>query len=200
MIGPGGENMVKYACVMNGLKDAAGRTGMGAVMGSKKLKAVAALGTENLEGADPDMIRETARRAAQEVRDGKRAAWAAQCGHRRRGARRGHPAGQHAHPQLSRWRVPRDQRPGIHHAKDRGQDGGLLGLRGALQEGGQGRTRGLQRGSRLWRTRIRDHRLAGLDLRRQRHRGRLSGQRAVQRLLARYHRRGRDHRLCHGVL
>jgi predicted homoserine dehydrogenase-like protein len=33
MIGPGGENMVRYACVMNGLYDAAGRTGMGAVMG-----------------------------------------------------------------------------------------------------------------------------------------------------------------------
>jgi aldehyde:ferredoxin oxidoreductase len=74
MIGPGGENMVKYACVMNGLKDAAGRTGMGAVMGSKKLKAVAALGTENLEGADTDYIRETARRAAKEVQEGTRSA------------------------------------------------------------------------------------------------------------------------------
>ena len=34
MIGPGGEAQVRYACVMNGTKDAAGRTGMGAVMGS----------------------------------------------------------------------------------------------------------------------------------------------------------------------
>ncbi len=34
--------MVRYACVINDLKDAAGRTGMGAVMGSKNLKAVAA--------------------------------------------------------------------------------------------------------------------------------------------------------------
>jgi aldehyde:ferredoxin oxidoreductase len=49
MIGPGGENMVQYACVMNGLKDAAGRAGMGAVMGSKKLKAVVARGTTNVE-------------------------------------------------------------------------------------------------------------------------------------------------------
>ncbi|MBN1402453.1 MAG: aldehyde ferredoxin oxidoreductase family protein [Anaerolineae bacterium] len=80
LIGPGGENMVKYACVMNGLKDAAGRTGMGAVMGSKKLKAVAALGTQNLEGADQDTIRETARRAAAEVREGTRAAWAHRAG------------------------------------------------------------------------------------------------------------------------
>jgi aldehyde:ferredoxin oxidoreductase len=74
MIGPGGENLVQFACVMNGLKDAAGRTGMGAVMGSKKLKAVAALGTANLEGADPETLREMARRAAAEVREGTRAA------------------------------------------------------------------------------------------------------------------------------
>ena len=33
MIGPGGENLARYACIMNGLKDAAGRTGLGAVMG-----------------------------------------------------------------------------------------------------------------------------------------------------------------------
>jgi aldehyde:ferredoxin oxidoreductase len=74
MIGPGGENMVRFACVMNGLKDAAGRSGMGAVMGSKKLKAVAALGTQSVEGADPEAIREMARRAAQEVREGTRSA------------------------------------------------------------------------------------------------------------------------------
>jgi len=73
MIGPGGENMVQYACVMNGLKDAAGRTGMGAVMGSKKLKAVAALGTASLEGANPEVLHEMARRAAAEVREGTRA-------------------------------------------------------------------------------------------------------------------------------
>jgi aldehyde:ferredoxin oxidoreductase len=44
MIGPGGENMVKYACLMHGPFDAAGRGGMGAVMGSKNLKAVAVRG------------------------------------------------------------------------------------------------------------------------------------------------------------
>ncbi len=45
MIGPGGENLVPYACIMNGPFDAAGRGGMGAVMGSKKLKAIAVRGT-----------------------------------------------------------------------------------------------------------------------------------------------------------
>jgi len=43
-IGPGGENLVLYACVMNGLYDAAGRGGVGAVMGAKNLKAVAVRG------------------------------------------------------------------------------------------------------------------------------------------------------------
>lgn len=40
-IGPGGENLVKYACIINMCQRANGRTGMGAVMGSKNLKAVA---------------------------------------------------------------------------------------------------------------------------------------------------------------
>lgn len=44
MIGPAGENLVRYACIMSGLNDAAGRGGLGAVMGSKNLKAIAARG------------------------------------------------------------------------------------------------------------------------------------------------------------
>jgi aldehyde:ferredoxin oxidoreductase len=73
MIGPGGENLVRYACVMNGLVDAAGRTGMGAVMGSKKLKAVAALGTQPLGSVDPDAIRGLAREMARAVNAGEKA-------------------------------------------------------------------------------------------------------------------------------
>jgi aldehyde:ferredoxin oxidoreductase len=65
---------------MNGLKDAAGRSGMGAVMGSKKLKAVVSLGTLGLEPADPDTVRAMARRAAKEVNEGNRAAWAHEAG------------------------------------------------------------------------------------------------------------------------
>lgn len=48
-IGPGGEKAVRYACIINDLRDAAGRTGLGAVMGSKQLKAVAVRGTNKLE-------------------------------------------------------------------------------------------------------------------------------------------------------
>ncbi|MFC1901465.1 aldehyde ferredoxin oxidoreductase family protein [Chloroflexota bacterium] len=44
MIGSGGENMVRFACVMEGCRNAAGRGGLGAVMGSKNLKAIAARG------------------------------------------------------------------------------------------------------------------------------------------------------------
>jgi aldehyde:ferredoxin oxidoreductase len=44
VIGPGGENGVRYACIMTGTRHAAGRTGMGAVMGAKNLKAIAVRG------------------------------------------------------------------------------------------------------------------------------------------------------------
>ena len=47
-IGPAGENLVRFATVMTGRKNAAGRTGTGAVMGSKKLKAVVVKGTKDL--------------------------------------------------------------------------------------------------------------------------------------------------------
>ena len=57
-IGPGGENMVRFACVMNDLKDAAGRGGTGAVMGSKNLKAIAVRG-RGLPTEPADMARIT---------------------------------------------------------------------------------------------------------------------------------------------
>jgi aldehyde:ferredoxin oxidoreductase len=58
LIGPGGENLVRYACVVNELKHVNGRTGMGAVMGSKNLKAVAVRGTKKMEMHDPEKLRE----------------------------------------------------------------------------------------------------------------------------------------------
>ncbi|WP_455363659.1 aldehyde ferredoxin oxidoreductase family protein [[Eubacterium] cellulosolvens] len=47
-IGKAGENLVKYAAVVNDWNRAAGRTGMGAVMGSKNLKAVAVSGSSEV--------------------------------------------------------------------------------------------------------------------------------------------------------
>ena len=60
-IGPGGENMVKFACIINDLKDAAGRGGTGAVMGSKNLKAIAARGAEAPEAVNPNVFTEIQR-------------------------------------------------------------------------------------------------------------------------------------------
>ena len=53
VIGQAGENLVRYANVMTGIKNAAGRTGMGCVMGSKNLKAVAVRGTMDIKIAHP---------------------------------------------------------------------------------------------------------------------------------------------------
>lgn len=61
MIGPGGEKLSRLACVINDLKHAAGRTGLGAVMGSKNLKAVAARGKIQVPLADPEGLRALAR-------------------------------------------------------------------------------------------------------------------------------------------
>ncbi|MCX5822712.1 MAG: aldehyde ferredoxin oxidoreductase family protein [Deltaproteobacteria bacterium] len=61
LIGPAGENLVRYACVVNELKHINGRTGMGAVMGSKNLKAVAVRGTNKMEIHDPEKFRELSR-------------------------------------------------------------------------------------------------------------------------------------------
>jgi len=55
-IGPGGERQVRFACIINDLKDAAGRTGMGAVMGSKNLKAIAVRGHTAPQMANPDQV------------------------------------------------------------------------------------------------------------------------------------------------
>lgn len=57
-IGQGGENLVKYAAVMNDDGRAAGRCGLGAVMGSKKLKAVVVYGSKRPEVADSDKLKE----------------------------------------------------------------------------------------------------------------------------------------------
>ncbi|MEM1943157.1 MAG: aldehyde ferredoxin oxidoreductase family protein [Candidatus Caldarchaeum sp.] len=52
VIGQAGENLVRYACVRTGRKSSAGRTGMGAVMGSKNLKAISAVGDRPIEWYD----------------------------------------------------------------------------------------------------------------------------------------------------
>ena len=51
-IGPAGENLIRFACTISQKHSAAARTGLGAVMGSKKLKAIAVRGTKGIKVAD----------------------------------------------------------------------------------------------------------------------------------------------------
>lgn len=53
-IGQAGENLVKYACIVNDKGDVIGRCGLGAVMGHKKLKAIVAKGSGKVSPAFPD--------------------------------------------------------------------------------------------------------------------------------------------------
>ena len=55
-IGPAGENLVKYAYVNNDHGRSLGRTGVGAVLGSKKIKALVFIGTKEKEAADPELL------------------------------------------------------------------------------------------------------------------------------------------------
>ncbi len=58
VIGPGGENQVLYACINHDYGRQAGRGGVGAVMGSKGLKAIVVHGTQSVPVADPQAYRE----------------------------------------------------------------------------------------------------------------------------------------------
>lgn len=60
-IGPAGENLVKFACPITDEEAAPAETGMGAVMGSKKLKAVAVRGSKSVKVADPSRYEEIIR-------------------------------------------------------------------------------------------------------------------------------------------
>ncbi|NJE25310.1 aldehyde ferredoxin oxidoreductase [Thermococcus sp. MV5] len=66
-IGPGGENLVKYAVVISQEGRAAGRPGMGAVMGSKNLKAVVIKGTKEIPVADKEKLRELSQEAYNKI-------------------------------------------------------------------------------------------------------------------------------------
>lgn len=59
-IGPAGENLSLMGCIMNEMHRAAGRSGVGAVMGSKNLKAVAVIGTGSAKVADVDAFTKAA--------------------------------------------------------------------------------------------------------------------------------------------
>ncbi|MGB9840345.1 aldehyde ferredoxin oxidoreductase family protein [Thermovenabulum sp.] len=68
-IGPGGEKMVLFATVMNDKHRAAGRSGMGAVMGSKNLKAVVVRGTGSIKVKDPDTFMNAVKEAYKKLKE-----------------------------------------------------------------------------------------------------------------------------------
>ncbi len=68
VIGPGGENLVKYAIVIS--QDRVhGRSGMGAVMGSKNLKGIVAQGNKKIELNDPEGFKETVKKWFHTLKD-----------------------------------------------------------------------------------------------------------------------------------
>lgn len=65
--GQAGEHLVSYACVLNELKHASGRTGMGAVMGSKNLRAVAVRGAGKIATAQPETVKALTRESVERI-------------------------------------------------------------------------------------------------------------------------------------
>ena len=70
IIGPSGEKLCRYAAIANELKHFNGRAGLGAVMGSKNLKAIVVRGTAKPDFHDLPFITELARTGAKRVADG----------------------------------------------------------------------------------------------------------------------------------
>jgi len=69
VIGPAGENLVKYACIENNYWRSLGRVGMGAVMGAKRLKAVVFHGQARCELADPAGLKSYVEKLARRAKD-----------------------------------------------------------------------------------------------------------------------------------
>jgi aldehyde:ferredoxin oxidoreductase len=74
-IGPAGENQVRYAAVIHDVNRAAGRNGLGALMGSKNLKAVAVRGTGRVHVADRARLTRVAKWLGDNYKD--KMGWAA---------------------------------------------------------------------------------------------------------------------------
>jgi len=68
-IGPAGERLVAIACIAVDKHSFAGRCGLGAVMGSKNIKAVAVRGTKTVPVADPDKLKELIKKYQKQIHD-----------------------------------------------------------------------------------------------------------------------------------
>lgn len=72
-IGPAGERLVKIAAIMNDKHRAAGRAGVGAVLGSKNLKALAVRGQNKVSLADPEKLMAISKEVRREVEQAAKA-------------------------------------------------------------------------------------------------------------------------------
>ena len=68
LIGPAGENLIRFATVMSQKGRSGGRPGMGAVMGSKNLKAVVIKGTKNISNFDDAKLKELGKKGYDEIK------------------------------------------------------------------------------------------------------------------------------------
>lgn len=70
VIGPAGENLVKYSIILNDNHHASGRAGFGAIMGSKNLKAIVVKASnKNMELADPEKANSLRKELNERIRD-----------------------------------------------------------------------------------------------------------------------------------
>lgn len=68
LIGPSGENLIRFSTVLSQRGRAGGRPGMGAVMGSKNLKAIVIRGTGTISNFDDEKLKEYAKKAYEEIK------------------------------------------------------------------------------------------------------------------------------------
>jgi aldehyde:ferredoxin oxidoreductase len=68
-IGQAGERLVRFANVSNDMEHFNGRTGMGAVMGSKNLKCIAVRGRQKMQSADPETVKTIAKWHNQRIKE-----------------------------------------------------------------------------------------------------------------------------------
>jgi aldehyde:ferredoxin oxidoreductase len=69
VIGPAGENLVRFGLIENDYWRSLGRTGVGAVMGSKKVKAIAFHGEKKRDVAYPDRLEQFAKETLERGKD-----------------------------------------------------------------------------------------------------------------------------------
>jgi aldehyde:ferredoxin oxidoreductase len=74
-IGPASENQVLFGNIMSEHGHCLGRAGLGCVMGSKKIKAIAVRGKKDVSMADPEKFREAAKKAMTEVKEAFLTQW-----------------------------------------------------------------------------------------------------------------------------